>query len=346
MSEKVFRALTREEAIARLLPVADTLILFHVHPDGDAVGSAFALRLMLEAMGSRAYCVCADEIPDRLRFLCDGIQSSVLPESIPSAWQISRIVSVDTASPNQLGSLYAYMGGKIDLMLDHHERGTPYADYFIMPHASAAGEVLFDLLTEMREQITPSAAIAFRLYAAISSDTGGFRFENCSAHTHRVAAQLLEQLSGQLPGQSTEAASINHRLFEVKSKQLMAVEAVGAQRMQFWADGRVGAVLFPYSLQKQLQVKEEHLETLVDVVRCTEGVEVAIAVRQPADAGRFRVSMRSSCETDVAEICATFGGGGHRKAAGCTIFADTAEQALDAVLQVLLPKLAKKDFAD
>lgn len=77
---------------------SDALILFHVRPDGDAVGSAFALRLLLEALGRRAYCVCADEIPKKLRFLTDGIQKSVLPDTIPFPPEGAAVISVDTGS--------------------------------------------------------------------------------------------------------------------------------------------------------------------------------------------------------------------------------------------------------
>ena len=329
MHEAGFRALTRGEAIARLLPVGDTLILFHVHPDGDAVGSAFALRRMLEALGSRAYCVCADEIPDRLRFVTDGVQESALPESIPADFAVSRIVAVDTASPAQLGALYERFAGKIDLMLDHHEKGTPYADYYILPGISATGELLAGLLQEMQPAPEPTPALASALYCAISSDTGCFRFSNTSPETLRTAARLVEW--------GADTAQINHRLFEVKSRLQMAVESEGAQLLQLYADGRIGVIPFPYARKKALGAKDEHLETLVDVARCTEGVEVAVAIRQPEDTGRFRVSMRSSCAVDVAAVCALFGGGGHKKAAGCTVFCNTIAEATDKIVAALLP---------
>ena len=172
MHEAGFRALTRGEAIARLLPVGDTLILFHVHPDGDAVGSAFALRRMLEALGSRAYCVCADEIPDRLRFVTDGVQESALPESIPADFAVSRIVAVDTASPAQLGALYERFAGKIDLMLDHHEKGTPYADYYILPGISATGELLAGLLQEMQPALSRRLRLRRRCIAPSARTPG------------------------------------------------------------------------------------------------------------------------------------------------------------------------------
>ena len=107
----------------------NTLILFHVRPDGDAVGSAFGLRILLEALGSRAWCMCANEVPQRLSFLKEDIQTSALPEALPSDFQMERIIAVDTASASQLGDLYSRFAGKIDIEIDHHSMGEPYADY-------------------------------------------------------------------------------------------------------------------------------------------------------------------------------------------------------------------------
>lgn len=100
------RRISFEEIFGCLEKPCDTLVLFHRAPDADAVGSAYAMKKLLEAMGSRAFCVCADELPVRLSFLMFGEQESVLPERIPSDLSPERIVSVDTASPSQLDLTY------------------------------------------------------------------------------------------------------------------------------------------------------------------------------------------------------------------------------------------------
>ena len=112
------------------------LILFHVHPDGDATGSAFALRDFAVSFGKEAVCVCADELPERLQFIAANVQESVLVDSVPEMFDPDLIVSVDTASPSQLGNLYELYKDKIDLMIDHHGKGTVYADYCIEHTAS------------------------------------------------------------------------------------------------------------------------------------------------------------------------------------------------------------------
>ena len=125
---KILKKLSFSEVCDRLSEKKNTVILFHVRPDGDAVGSALAMKLLLEAAGSRAWCLCANEIPQRLAFLSEGIQTSALYESMPADFTAERIISVDTASSAQLGDMYEKFGDKIDFMIDHHSKGEPYAD--------------------------------------------------------------------------------------------------------------------------------------------------------------------------------------------------------------------------
>lgn len=307
----MYKALTLGEAAAQLRRPADTLVLFHARPDADAVGSALALAQLLSALGSRVHCLCADEIPERLHFLVKHLQRDVSLAGIPQDFTAARVVAVDVASPAQLGALWQHFEGKVDLMIDHHATGTPFADHLIDPAASATGELVFALLRELGGELTKK--VATLLFAAISSDTGGFRFSNVTPHTHRIAAELLEA--------GADAAEINHRLFESKSMAMLSAEAAAFSRLHLYADGRVAVITFPHALKAELSLKDEHLATLVDIARSVEGVEVAAAIRQPTPDGEFRVSMRATCDVDVAAICAAFGGGGHKKAAGATLHA-------------------------
>lgn len=312
-----YRKLTLAETAARLTSGVNTLILFHRHPDGDAVGSGFALKLLLEEMGCRVLCSCDDELPERLRFLAGDRQPSIKAENIPADFTPARIITVDTASPAQVGEQYARYEGRIDLMIDHHERGEMYADGWVDGNASSAGEMIYRLSRELvRTGRIPAvpAAVDRLLYAAISSDTGCFRYSNASPSAHKAAAELLAA--------GFDAADINHRLFGVKSHKLLLAERIGFDRLHLFADGKIGIVDMPMSVKRQYGLSDEHLDTLVEVARGLQGVQVAAAIRQPSDEGVYRVSMRSSCHVDVSAVCASFGGGGHVKAAGCTIVCD------------------------
>lgn len=316
-----------EDIISHIEEPADTLVLFHRAPDADATGSAFALKRVLEELGSRAFCVCANEVPTRLAFLMHGEQESVLPEAIPADFNVSRIVSVDSASAAQLDRLYDLYAGQIDLMIDHHASGDLYASYcYVRPNAAATGEIIFDLVKALAGagRVNITEPLCVDLYAAISGDTGGFRFSNTTAKTHMRAAELLSS--------GIDSARINHRLFDCKRMEQLRAEAAGISNLQLFSEGRLAIITFPYALKAALGLSDEHLETLVDVARSLEGVEVAICIRQPAAEGRFRVSARSSTDFDVAELCRKFEGGGHAKAAGCTLYASDISEAVTTII--------------
>ncbi len=316
MQTAEYRDLSAAEIISALSAPAPTLVLCHVRPDADALGSAMALSLWLAKKGSPARVVCANEIPERLRFLTEGVQESILLSSVPAGFENARVITVDTASPAQLGDLWDVFKDRISLMIDHHERGTRYADGWVVGCA-ATGEMIYDLIADTGADM--SGKCSELLYAAISSDTGGFRYSNTTPGTHLRAAVLLES--------GIDAARINHLLLEVKSSKILAAEAEGFQHLHLYDGGRVAILTFPYVCKQALELADEHLETLIDVARRVAGVEVAAAIRQPSVEPVFRLSTRASVDFDVSAVCATFGGGGHPRAAGATLtgFADIAE---------------------
>ena len=325
-----FVSLSQNDVADRLLSAGSALILFHINPDGDAIGSAFALRHALVSLGKRAWCISACEVPERLLFASEDSQDSVLPESIPEDLEPDLIVSVDTASPSQLGALYDMYKDKIDIMIDHHGKGTPYADNCVLSGASSCGEVLCSILDLVFKKV--GAEMPMRvcelIYTAVSSDTGCFRYNNVAPSTHVLAARLIEA--------GVDGSDINHRLFGIKTLKQMQVEHAGFERMNFYSGGRIAVITFPYDLKAQYGATDENLETLIDVARCVKGVEVAAVIKQQTEENKFRVSMRSSCDFDVSEICAHYGGGGHVRAAGCTLSSDSilaAEMAIVVAIE-------------
>ncbi len=316
-----------DEVCRELSEPKATLILFHVRPDGDAVGSAFALKLLLEAAGSRCFCMCANEVPQRLSFISEGIQESALESAMPADFAPARVLTVDTAAATQLGDLYGIYGDMIDLAIDHHVKGDPYADTFMVESAAAAGEIVFDIsreflargiIKELPEKLD------FCLYAAISSDTGCFKYSNVTPKTHIRSAELMKS--------GVDTAKINQLLFDSKSMEVLAVEKAGLETLKLFHRRKIAVVFFTYDMKQKLGVLEEHLETLIDVARSVEGVEVAVAIRQPTKEKSFRVSTRSAGNVDVSVICTHFGGGGHVRASGCTVVADSITHVADLVV--------------
>ena len=333
-----FKSLTLDEVCDLLCEKKNTLIVFHVRPDADAVGSAFALRELLVAMGIPTMCACSDEVPERLRFLMEPAQGSVVPEE-GMELDHERVIAVDSASPQQLGEMFTRLRRDVQLMIDHHGMGTPYADGYIDPTASATGEIIYTLAKRLlaRGKI---AAIPHRalsaIYAAICSDTGSFRFANVTPATFRIAAELLEA--------GVEADEICRNLYESKSQKQIRAEGEAARRLLVHDGGKFASTTLPYSSIFSLGLSAEHMETAIDIPRSLSGVEVAFAIRQPEQVGVFRVSMRSMGNVDVSQICAKFGGGGHKRASGCTIEASNIDEAENMILRAVREEWQKTEF--
>ena len=328
-----FRTLTLGMLCNRLAEQENTLIICHARPDGDAIGSAFALKEILRQLGSEAYCVCADEVPKRLKFLTSSIQSSSLIDSIPEGFIPQRFITVDTASVAQMGKLGDLFADSIDIMIDHHRVGEPYADHYIDPEAAATGEIICkiaDALLSAKGKSTP-LNVCRCLYAAISSDTGCFKYSNVTPTTHMAAAGLIKN--------GIDAAEINRLLFDSKSSARLKAEKAALDNLKLCFDDRVALVALDYDDIEELELDKEELDALVDTARCVEGTEVAFSVRRLSESDPFRVSMRSMSKIDVSSICSAFGGGGHVKAAGCSIEASSVKEAAEKILREIMKQI-------
>ncbi|MBQ9080828.1 MAG: bifunctional oligoribonuclease/PAP phosphatase NrnA [Clostridia bacterium] len=322
-----YKALGFSELCERLTTRARTLIVFHDRPDGDAAGSAFGLRALLEALGSETRCVCSSEVHPRYRFAVEELCDSVLPENLPADFVPERVVSVDTASPAQMKELDGRLKYKVDIMIDHHGRGEPYADYYVDGGAAACGEIIYDIaqyfLNNGKISKLPER-FALLTYMAIATDTGCFKYSNTTPETHRRAAALMDG--------SFDYAETNFRLFDSRSKDELKVSSAAMQNMRFYFDGKLAIAALDYAQILALGVPSEYYDGLISAARSVEGVEVAVAVRRMSEQPVFRVSTRSNGAADVSELCAKFGGGGHSKAAGCSINAKTLEEAIDMIV--------------
>lgn len=323
MATREYRSLDQAEALALLRVPAPTLICCHARPDADCLGSAFALSLWLSSMGSPARVVCADEIPERLRFLVGDLQESILPASIPAEFADARVISADTSAPSQMDKLFPIFGDRVSLMIDHHAKGEPYADHLIMQTAACA-EIVQDLIALSGVEVPQKTAEL--LYAGIVSDTGCFRHSNVTRETHLHAAALVET--------GLDVAEMTRKLFETKSFAQMRAEHAGFERLSLYREGRVALVTFPLALREEMGLADEHLGTLIDVARTVSGVLVAASLRE-TEKGVYRGSLRANADLDVAAVAATFGGGGHKRAAGLTIHAEGMEEAANKLLAAI-----------
>ena len=310
------------------------LVIGHSHPDGDCVGSAVALAELIEAIGGSAQVLFPDPVPERLAFLLGGRE---VPDALPEDLDAYDIFCVDVASPAQLGDLRDALSGRVALRIDHHDVGVPYAkEEFVEPTAAATGEILFDLCNYLFRSkrlaaIPPRAAYA--MFGAISSDTGCFKYANTTSGSHLRAALLMQN--------GVNAAEINRLLFDTKDFSKIRAEGLAASRLRVFADGKIACIAVEKSDYKD-GVTLEDFETAVDIARAVRGTHAAAVIKaSPVKENVYRVSLRSN-GLNVAEVAAQFGGGGHIRAAGCTLTCKTAEAAVEIIVSALEEALGKE----
>ena len=316
---KEFKSLTARECAIRLTEVENPVVLMHVRPDGDTVGSAAALCLVFEQLGKRARPISADPIPKRLEFILRGAGIEIETEL-----EGKTAVTIDVASPSQLGSLYERFPTPT-LSIDHHAASTLFADNYTVADSSSAAETLFDVIEELIEMglVELTRPLAYALYSAISSDTACMRYSSATPKTYEIAARLISV--------GIDHSDINHRLFSSKTPAQLRAEGFVASRIKTAANGKIAYATITREEMAKNGIIGENLDTAVDIVRSTFGAEIAFFTRELED-GSQKTSLRST-GADVATVATGFGGGGHIRASACTVRDKTQPEVVAALIE-------------
>ena len=288
---------------AEILKNCDNVyILIHQSPDGDCIGSGTALYHMLRYMGKRARVVCSDEIPKRYAFMQEGYtDEEFTPEFI---------IASDVADIKLLGRYSEIYGDRVDLCIDHHISNTGYAaKTLVRPDASAACEVVYELIKILG--IPADEHITTCIYTGIATDTGCFKYESTSAETHEIVAGIMRK-------HKLNYANINREMFDVKSAGRLKMESAVIDIMEYYLGGKVTVIAITKQLFDSLGIDSNDLDGCASLPLQVEGVEVGITIKEKAP-DSYKISMRSTGDVNVSQICATLGGGGHAKASGCAI---------------------------
>ena len=309
------------KAWEKLCSMDRVLLLTHRLPDGDAIGSIYALYLALKKMGKQVRCI-TDQIPSSLKVAAIDCAE---PEFEPD-----YVVTVDVGDRKLLGDeLNARYGDRIDLCIDHHGTNTmTAADSLVDPAAAAACEVLYDMFRLADFPLTRE--IANELYIGVATDTGCFRYANTTAKTMRVAADLMEF--------GVDAAYLNTELFETKTRAFVSFERMAMNALKTYCGGRCAIMLITRDMYDKSGLDESDDKPVNALPRQIEGVYVGVTVKEKKDGTGFRVSMRSKEPVSAAAICASLGGGGHRLAAGCEL-SGTKEEVVASLLAAVTPVL-------
>ncbi len=323
------RPVSLAEAAEALLAAGRVVVLGHVRPDGDAIGSQIALASSLLAAGKQVVVLNEDGCPASLRFLA-GAEMVERPGG--GEVEADLCVALDTANRSRLGEGCLASTAAVPMLLniDHHISNERYGDLVhVDAGAPATGQILFELISEAGLPLTPEARDS--LFVAISTDTGGFRYPATTARTFEIGAELLRA--------GADAGALSSMVYErypFRRIELLR-ELLGVLRLT--SGGRVASWALDLATKDALSLQPDDSENLTDLIRAIEGVDVAVFFEE-LRGGTVRVSMRSksAAAADVCEICKTFGGGGHALAAGARIeggLGEVSGRVLDRIDQTL-----------
>jgi bifunctional oligoribonuclease and PAP phosphatase NrnA len=316
-----------KEIVEKIKAGKRIMITTHVNPDGDGIGAGLGLMLAINKMNTDRDKVVRFAIDDKVPFFLDFLEHSVLIENtaiIESRFDFDTVISVDAATFERIGESKKFIKeDTVFINIDHHISNTKFGKInYIDDKASSTSEIIYELTKELGVEM--DAEIGKNLYTGIVNDTGNFAYSNTSVSTFEAAAALKKA------GVNTEEVTRN--MFQ--RKRLGGLRALGAalNKFEFFAEKKLAYYFLSYKDMVEYGTDKADTEGIVESLRGYEECDVSLFVREEAD-GKLKGSFRSN-EKDVNKIAESFGGGGHRKAAG---FNTTMSK--EEVLKIVLEQL-------
>ncbi len=309
-----------DRAIECIKNAEDVLILTHKNPDGDTLGCGTALCRALHSMGKRAR-IENDSIPAKYDFLFDGIEKQ--------DFEPRYIIAVDVADTFLLGSrLEELYGDKVDLCIDHHGSNIEYAkELYLEASDGAASLTIYRILKKMG--ITITKEIADDLYTGLSTDTGCFKYSNAGVNEYEAGAELIRY--------GADNAKINVLMFETKPMAYFELLSLVLSGMRTYCDGKVIVLKVTNKMFQETGATPDQCDAIAALSRQVEGALCGITMKEKPSGG-FKFSLRTHEPLDASALCGAFGGGGHKRAAGC----DAPEDGESVLAEMI--KLIEKEL--
>jgi len=305
----------------------DFLVAAHVQPDGDAAASTAAMGWILRQLGKTYSLANESPIPEKFQFL-PGVENIATGSEAAASRTFGCFIALDCADFARIGTLRDMVGEGMPLLnIDHHPTNDKYGTHhLIKADASATVEILYDLAVMLSLEL--DAEFANLIYAGLLTDTGGFRYSSTTPKVLRMAAKLLEL--------EAEGAVLADKLLERMTFEQVSLLQRALSTLSFSEDRQVAWIVATSELLEEIGASGEDLDGLINYPRNVEGVEVGMLLKQRG-LDEFKVSLRSAGRVDVAAIAKLFGGGGHVRAAGCTM-----KGQVDGILNELLQEVGKR----
>lgn len=300
------------------------LLLSHVNPDGDTLGSMCAMySMILNRFKKKADMSVVSNIPFNYRFLPN---IDLAQRYYDNSLVYDLVITLDVAAVDRVRDAKVFFDkAKCTVNIDHHKTNPRFGDFQIIEsNASSCGEVLFNYFKSNNWAITKDAAIC--LYTAIMTDTGNFRFENTSANVFRAVADLVDL--------GAEPGNIYKFCYESKTKNFVLFQNYCVNKAEFINDNKIAyTTIYKKDLEK-FSAGDDYTDGIAEILRAIDTTQVSFVLKE-VDSKLTKVSMRSK-NIDVAKICEKFGGGGHTFAAGCTIKASVKDSIIKLLKEIIL----------
>ena len=310
--------MTLDEILKQIQKAEKIVILTHESPDGDAVGSSLAMKLIVEKLEKTAD-VIIPEYSRLFNFLPSA--EAIMTDSEIKNYDLA--ISVDCATLKRMAKKEYFENAKTTIVIDHHGSNTMYGDLnYVNPASPACCEVIAGMLKYYEIDITKD--IGTCLMTGIITDTGGFRHVGITPETFEFTADLIRL--------GVDVPDIYKRTLNTKTRANFELSKRVMDRMEILEDGKVTFTYMNKKDEEEVGAEPGDHEGLVEIGRDIEGVEVSIFIRQKENEDAYKISMRSGNKVNVSDICFLFGGGGHPRAAGALIQGNV-EQVKEKVMK-------------
>jgi phosphoesterase RecJ-like protein len=301
------------------------LILGHIDPDGDCIGSMLALARFLRAKGKRAVCFAPGEIPKIYLNLPDA--EMIASESEIERFEQEVVFTLDSPTPARTADVVEPKNGQLIVNIDHHPTNEGYGTINIVEEHTSAAAVLVYRLLEAIDPAGIDSVIADYLYLGILMDTGGFRFQNTNEESLSCAASLV--------GLGAQPHRLAHDFLFVKTYDSLKLLGAALQSLELHCGGRLAVMEVSDAMIAESGGSMTDTEGFVDYPASVDTIELSALFRE-LEPEEIRVSLRSRSTHDVARLAERFGGGGHRKAAGLTI-----RKSLEEAKSIIVAEITK-----
>jgi len=310
--------------IVKKIKVATSVAIFsHASPDADCVGSAVGMAIILRLLGKAVTLHCPDDIPLRLQYILSPPNVPFSFEYVKGVPNADLFISLDVATKERLTGLD--IPREIDIKIDHHSEGSSFAKLeYVEGNSASCGEIVYKIAKKM---LGKNVTVFNPLYCAMAGDTGCFRYSNTTLQTLQIATEMKRL------GVDFAWGNIQ---FEKRDARDIIASSLALANMELLHNNTVSFMQITTEMMKKYGVGEHDFGSAVGIARSIDGVNLSIVIRQTeANPLEWRVSTRSNETFNCAVFCAKFGGGGHDRAAGASIIADSPEMAKKIILDEL-----------